>query len=80
MKRIMEASPVDGYQLFRYAKVKPDGTTVVLPHYYVRHGGKEISTGTDRLSDAKTAVKKKAGEDTQIRRRRTARPAESTVG
>ncbi|HXW14064.1 MAG TPA: site-specific integrase [Terriglobia bacterium] len=80
MKRILEASPVKGYQLFRYLKEKPDGSRVVLPNYYVRHGGTETSTGTDRLQDAKIAVKKLAGEEARQRRRRTAKPEEVTVG
>ena len=49
MKRIMDQSPVAGYQLFRYVKRKPDGTTIILPNYYVRHEGKDTCTGTDRL-------------------------------
>ncbi len=35
----------------------------VLPNYYIRRRGKDLSTGTDRLKDAKIAVKKLAGED-----------------
>jgi hypothetical protein len=80
VKRIMEESPVDGYQLFRYAKLKPDGTTSIVPSFYIRHGRKEICIKTDRLKDAKIAVKKMAGEDSQIRRRRTANLDETTVG
>jgi integrase len=80
MKRIMEPSPVRGYQLFRWEKRKLDGTASVLPHYYIRHGGKDTCTGTDRLRDAKIAVKKQAGEEAHDRRRRTARPAAVTVG
>ncbi|HUE02202.1 MAG TPA: site-specific integrase [Bryobacteraceae bacterium] len=80
MKRIMDQSPVAGYQLFRYAKQKPDGTTIILPNYYVRHEGKDTCTGTDRLKEAKIAVKKQAGEDAQVRRRRTAKPDPVTVG
>jgi hypothetical protein len=60
VKRIFEDSPVAGYQLFRYEKRKPDGTTTILPNYYIRHRGKETCTGTDRIKDAKTAVKKMA--------------------
>jgi hypothetical protein len=71
VKRIMEESPVDGYQLFRYSKLKADGTAVILPNYYIRHGGRETSTGTDRLKDAKVAVKKLAGEQAHEKRRRT---------
>jgi hypothetical protein len=65
VKRILEDSPVRGYQLFRYARVMEDGTTVVSPVYYIRHRDKEVCTGLDRLQDAKALVKKKAGEDAQ---------------
>ena len=60
MKRIMEKSPVVGYQLFRWEKQKVDGTTVTLAKYYVRHLGKDICTKTDRLIAAKNFVKKMA--------------------
>jgi integrase len=79
MKRILEDSPVRGYQLFRWQKQKPDGSVVILPNYYIRRGQKSVSTGTDRLKDAKVAVKKLAGEDAQARRRRTAKPDTITV-
>ena len=80
MKRILEDSPVTGYQLYRWAKTKPDGTTVILPNYYIRHGAKDVCTGTDRLKDAKIMVKKRAGEEAQTRRRRTPEPDEVVVG
>jgi len=51
VKRIMEERPVDGYQLFRYAKLTPDGITSIPPNFYIRHGRKEIRTKTDRLKD-----------------------------
>jgi len=79
MKRILEDSPARGYQLFRWQKQKPDGSVVILPNYYIRRGQKSVSTGTDRLKDAKVAVKKLAGEDAQARRRRTAKPDTITV-
>jgi hypothetical protein len=65
MKRILEDSPVMGYQLFRWQKQKPDGSVVILPNYHIRSGQKSVSTGTDRLKNAKGAVKKLAGEDAQ---------------
>jgi hypothetical protein len=80
MRRILEHSPVKGDQLFRFEKRKPDGTTINLPNYYIRHDGNDVCTGTDRLRDAKTAVKKQACEDAQARRRRTAKPAQVTLG
>ena len=40
MKRILQESPVKGYQLFRYQKQNPDGSLVILPNYYIRHDGK----------------------------------------
>ena len=80
MRRILETTPVTGYQLFRYEKRKADGTTAILPNYYVRRNGKETCTGTDRLRDAKTYVKKLAGEDAQEHRRHTAKRGEVTVG
>lgn len=81
MRRILEESPVTGYQLFRYEKRKPDGTTTILPNYYIRHNGKDTCTGTDRLKDAKSAVKRAAGEEAQERRRHTAQLAEDvTIG
>ena len=46
----------------------------------MRHNGKDTCTKTDRLKEAKIAVKKVAGEDAQSRRRRTARPDPVTVG
>jgi hypothetical protein len=66
--------------LYRWEKRKSDGTVVILPNYYIRHDGKDTCTKTDRLKDAKTAVKKLAGEDAQTRRRRTAPPEDVTVG
>jgi len=80
MKRIMEDSPVKGYQLFRFVKRRPDGVEIVLPKYYVRHRAKDTRTGTDNLAKAKIAVKKQAGDDAQERRHRTAGPDTVTVG
>jgi len=62
MKRIMEKSPVVGYQLFHWEKRKVDGMTGTLAKYYVRHLGKDVCTKTDRLTAAKNFVKKMAGE------------------
>ena len=61
VKRIQQKGPVKGYRLFRYEKTRPDGTTTILSNYYIRRRGKDISTGTDRLPDARIAVKKLAG-------------------
>ena len=80
MKRIMEESPVQGYQLFRYEKRKSDGTATILPNFYIRHDGRETCTGTDRLGDAKAAIKKQAGLDVRDRHRRTQRINDVTVG
>lgn len=76
----MEESPVKGYKLFRFEKTKADGTTTILPNYYIRYRDQDICTGTDRLKDAKAAIKKQAGQDVQEHRRRTARPEEVTIG
>jgi TATA-box binding protein (TBP) (component of TFIID and TFIIIB) len=65
MRRILEDSPVVGYQLFRFEGKRVDGTRVLYPKYYIRHAGKTVCTGTERLSDAKTKVKKMAGDDAQ---------------
>jgi hypothetical protein len=35
----LEKSPVVGYQLFRYAGKRADGTAVIYPNYYIRHAG-----------------------------------------
>jgi hypothetical protein len=80
MRRILEDSPVVGYQLFRFEGKRRDGTPIVYPNYYIRYAGKTICTGTDRLSEAKIKVKKMAGEDAQGRRRLTAPPVEVRVG
>lgn len=57
VKRILEESPVKGYQLYRWEKRKPDGSVTVLPNFYVRHNGKDTCTKTDRLlKEAKIAV------------------------
>jgi hypothetical protein len=80
LKRILEKSPVRGYQLFRWQREQADGSTVTLPNYYIRHDGKSTSTGSDRLADAKAAVRKMAGEHAQARRRRSAQPQDVTVG
>jgi hypothetical protein len=44
MKRILEVSPVVGYQLFRFEGKRRDGTPVLYPKYYIRHDGKTICT------------------------------------
>lgn len=80
MKRILEDSPVKGYQLFRYEKIKADGTVSILPNFYIRRGGKDTCTGTDRLKDAKAAIKKQAGEESHDHKRRTAHPDEVKIG
>jgi integrase len=80
MKRILEKSPVAGYQLFRWEKRKANGTTTVLAKYYVRHAGKDTSTKTDRLPAAKNFVKKMAGEQAHETRRKNAHPEEVTIG
>ena len=72
MKRILEKSPVVGYQLFRYEGKRGDGTAIMYPNYYVRHAGLTVCTGTQKLAEAKTKVKKMAGEDVQQRMRLTA--------
>jgi len=38
----MEASPVKGYKLFRFEKTKADGTTTILPNYYIRYRDLDI--------------------------------------
>jgi integrase len=80
MKRILEESPVTGYQLFRFQGKRSDGSPVLYPKYYVRHAGKTVCTKKEKLSEAKTAVKKMAGEDSQGQRRLTAPPVEVRVG
>ena len=79
MKRILEASPVVGYQLFRYQGKRADGTQVVYPNYYIRHAGRTTCAETSRLSEAKIKVKKMAGEDAQNRKRLTAPTVEVRV-
>lgn len=71
MKRLLEGSPVKGYQLFRFQGKRKDGTPVIYPNYYIRHSasGKTVSTRTSKLSDAKTKVKKLAGEEAQGKKR-----------
>jgi integrase len=80
LKRILEKSPVVGYQLFRFEGKRKDGTPVLYPTYYVRHAGQTTRTKTDKLSAAKREVKKLAGEDGQERKRLTAPAAEVRVG
>jgi integrase len=80
MKRLMEKSPVVGYQLFRWEKRKADGGTATLAKYYVRHLGKDISTKTDRLMAAKNFVKKMAGDQAREKRRKSLRPDDVTIG
>lgn len=72
MKRILEKSPVVGYQLFRFQATRADGTTVVYPKYYIRHDGKTTCTKVTKLADAKAKVKKMAGEDAVVQRRAVA--------
>jgi integrase len=76
----MEKPPVVGYQLFRFQGKRSDGTPVIYPNYYVRHAGKTTRLKTDKLSEAKTAVKKMAGEDVQKRKSLTAAPEDVRVG
>ncbi len=79
--RILEESPVKGYQLFRFQRQKADGTKMTLPNYYFRHRGKDTCTETDRLNEAKLVVKRATGEEARGRRRRTKPIAEPvTVG
>jgi integrase len=80
VKRILEQSPVIGYQLFRFQSKRADGTPVIYPNYYVRHAGKTVCTGTSRLSEAKTKIKKIAGDDAQTEKRLTATSMEVRVG
>jgi hypothetical protein len=80
MKRILSDSPVKGYQLFRFEKKKADGSAVMLPNFYIRHGDKTTCTGTDRLQDAKAMIKKQAGLDVRDRRRSRITQDEVTVG
>src|SRR5215472_15526054 len=80
MKRILEDSPVVGYQLFRFQGKRADGTPVTYPNYYIRHAGKTVCIDTAKLSEAKIKVKKMAGEDAQGQKRLTAPPIEVRVG
>jgi hypothetical protein len=80
MKRVLESSPVTGYQLYRIEKLKADGTPTLLKTYYVRHRGIDTCLKTDRLTQAKNSVKKMAGEAAQVLRRRTERPDQVTIG
>jgi integrase len=80
VKRIFEASPVTGYQIFRYEGARADGSAVLYPNYYIRHGGKETNTKTGRLPDVKAKVKKMAGADFQEQRRLSAPVQEVRVG
>ena len=73
MKRLIEDSPVVGYQLFRYEGKRADGTPVVYPQYYIRHNGIETSTKTEKLNDARLKVKRLAGQDAQHKKRLNAR-------
>jgi hypothetical protein len=50
MKRILSDSPVKEYQLFRFEKKKADGSSDMLPNWYIWHGDKTTCTGTDRLT------------------------------
>ena len=58
MKRILEDSPVVGYQLFRYQDTRADGTQVVYPNFYVRHAGRTECLKTANLKEAKGKVKR----------------------
>ena len=80
MKRILEDSPVTGYQLFRFQSKRADGTPVTYPKYYIRHGHKTVCTKTEDLRQAKIEVKKLAGKDAEGHRRLTAAPVEVRVG
>jgi integrase len=82
MKRVMEDSPVKGYQLFRFQGKRADDTPVTYPNYYIRRGsnGKTINTRTDKLAVARNRIKKLAGEDVQERKVRTASPEDIRVG
>jgi len=80
MKRILEESPVVGYQLFRFQGRRADGTPILYPKFYIRHGKKTVCTKKEKLGEAKTAVKKMAGEDAQGQRRLTAPPPDVRVG
>ena len=79
-RRILEKSPVVGYQLYRQVGKRPDGTTVVYPNYYIRHAGKDTCTETDKLTEAKTKIKKMASEDLQERKQLIAPVDEIRVG
>jgi len=70
MKRLLEQSPVKGYQLFRYQGKRIDGTPVTYPNYYIRYSatGKTVSAQTSKLSSAKIRVKKLAGDAAQGKR------------
>jgi len=57
MKRLLEKSPVKGYQLFRHQGVKKDGTPVIYPNYYIRYAGRSVCTGTDQIEVAKTILR-----------------------
>jgi len=72
MKRLLENSPVSGYQLFRFENKRADGTSIIYPNFYVRRHGKATCLETDKLADAKAKVKKMAGEDAQGLKRRKA--------
>ena len=80
MKRILENSPVVGYQLFRFEGKRADGTRVLYPKYYIRHAGKTVCTGTERLIEAKIKVKTMAGDDAQKLGRLTVPAIEVRVG
>jgi integrase len=69
MKRVLEKSPVVGYQLFRYEGKRGNGAAIIYPNYYIRHAGVTVCTDTSKLAEAKTKVKKMAGEDVQQRKR-----------
>jgi hypothetical protein len=80
MRRILEDSPVTGYQLFRFQGKRADGTPVTYAKYYIRHGSKTVCAKTADLSQAKIEVKKLAGKDTEGHKRLTAAPVEVRVG
>jgi integrase len=72
MKRVLETSPVTGYQLFRFEGKRSNGTAIVYPNYYIRQpGGATINTHTDNLASAKNAVKKLAGDAVRGEKRRS---------
>jgi len=75
-----EKSPVRVYHLFKYGRRASRRHSCHLPTYYTRHAGKIISLKTEKLSEAKTKIKKIAGDDRQNSKRRSATIGEVRVG